>query len=145
MWRQLAARPRHVVSLTSSSLVSMTMSRQLPILRGRKGCNLCAADSPATGTKDSLFLVEPLGAFSKGFKVSLDTDVESERLRGLVMARLSSWLMLLLTQDARLSLDKNSCCWVTLTESSRIVSSEQLLVWGLIELTVLRLKQLPPN
>lgn len=143
--RQLVARPCHLVSMTSSSLVSMTMSRQLPTLHGLKGRDLCATDSPAMETTDNLFLVVPPEAFSQITGVALDADVKSESLWGVVKAGLLSWLLLLWVQDARLSLDKNSCCRVRGAESSRMVSSEQLLVRGLAETTVLRLIQLPPN
>lgn len=49
MLRQLAARPCHGVVMATSSVVSMTMSRQLPTLRGRKprgwADNVLATDS----------------------------------------------------------------------------------------------------
>lgn len=122
--RQLVDRPCHLVSLTSSSLVSMTMSRQLPTLHGRKGRDLCATDSPPTETTDRLVVVVPPGAFSQLTEVALDKD--SARLRSVVMTELSSWLLLL--YDARLSVEWKSCCRVRGAESSRTVSSEQLLV-----------------
>lgn len=90
--RQLAARPCHTASLTSSSVVSMTMSRQLPTLRGR---NLCEPDSPAIGTTVSLFLITPGGAFWPATEVALGTDVKSEALCGVVTVGLSSLLLLL--------------------------------------------------
>lgn len=118
------------------------MSRQLPTLRGR---DLCVPDSPAVGTTDSLCLIVPAGAFWQAMGAALDTDVKSEPLCSVVLAGLSSLLLLLYAPEARLSLDRNSCCRVSGAESSSIVSSEQLLVWGFVETTVLRLEQLPPN
>lgn len=78
MLRQLAARPCHLISLTSSSLVSMTMSRQLLKPCGCGGRDLCEADSPAAGAKDSLFLALAPGAFSEITGAGLDTDVQTE-------------------------------------------------------------------
>lgn len=69
-FKQLAARPCHLISLTSSSLVSMTMSRQLPTLRGRRERDLCVPDIPA---KDILFLDVPPAVNV----VALDTGVKS--------------------------------------------------------------------
>lgn len=94
------------------------------MLRGRKGRDLCVTDSPPTETIDRLVLVVPPGAFSQLTEVALDK--ESARLRSVVMTGLSSWLLLL--YDARLSVDRKSCCRVRGAVSSRIVSSEQLLV-----------------
>jgi len=123
----------------------MTMSRQLPMLRGRKECNLCAAGSPVMAITDRLFLTVAPGAFSIVTGFVLNTGVKSERLSCAAAAGPSSWLLLLWEQDAKLSLDRNSCCRVRGAESSSMISSEQLLVWGLVETTVLKLVQLPPN
>lgn len=127
--RQPVERPCHFGSFSSSSsLVSTTMSRQLPTLRGRRGRDLFATDSPSTETADSLF-VSP--------EVFWRNDLDEEP------AQLSSRLPAL--HDARLSEDRKSFCRLRRQESSGIVSKEQLLVWYLREPAVLRLTQLPPK
>lgn len=88
----------------SSSLVSTTMSRQLPTLRGRRGRGLLRTDSPSTETTDSLFLLAPPEGFRRA---GLDEDEP---------------------HDARLSEEEKSFCLLRLEESSRMVSKEQLLV-----------------
>lgn len=104
MLMQLVDRPCNLVSLTSSSLVSMTMSRQLPTLCGRKGHDLFVTGSPPTETTDSLLLVGPPGAFSQLTEVSLDK--ESEHLCGVAMTELNSLLLVL--YNARLSVEWKS-------------------------------------
>lgn len=91
-------------SFSASSLVSTTMSRQLPTLRGRRGRGLFRTDSPSTETPNSLFLFVPPEAFRRA---DLDEDKP---------------------HDARLSEEEKSFCLLRLEESSRMVSMEQLLV-----------------
>lgn len=113
-------RPCCFGSFSASSLVSTTMSRQLPTLRGR---SLFATRSPSTETPGCPFLFAPPGAFRR-------TD-PSPRL--------------LLPPDARLSEDEKSVCRPRREESSKMASIEQLLLRGLREAAALRLAQLPPK
>lgn len=130
--RRLVDPPRHFGSFSSSSLVSTTMSRQLPTLRGRRGRGLFTADSPSAEPTDSLFGFGPPAVLW-----SADLGKESEP------AQLPS--PLLEPHDARLSEDRKRFCRLRWEESSRMVSKEQLLVWYLRAPAVLRLVQLPPK
>lgn len=136
--RQLVDRPCHLIPLTFLSPVWLAMSRQLPTLWGRKARDLCEAEE---NPGNPLLVKAP-----SCLKVwVLKSHVKAKGFSRVVIVGVSSRHMSLWEQDAKLLLDWNRCCCVNEVESSRMVSSEKLLVLGLPETTVLRLVQLPPN
>ena len=82
--RQLAARLRPMVSLETSSRDSRTMSRQLPVLKGRVRRVLRMPASPGREPKESLFLpaesafLSPSIAVAMGSTVSLCLEFDLE-------------------------------------------------------------------
>lgn len=113
--RQTLKRP---LAPSSTRLVSSaTMSRQLPMLRGRCGRVFCGCRP--SRREAGLFLMAARGAKRPS---ELGNKFDAWRWN----AEPTSWLSS--APDARLLADAKSCCRVSGAESSRMFSSEQLLV-----------------